>query len=416
MSQGSGRAAKQPDTVRGKGSARQAGLLPERLLHKLWRSRSVRLLRTTDGRRLRVLYPGRPAPGHGPDFRDAVLDLDGAPLRGEVEVHRTKDDWRAHKHHQDRAYDSVVLHVVGVAPGPVPGPAPLPTVALDTAPIATDSSAPLDTFEEPLLSFLGSADKAGLRNLLQEAGLARYAERVERACAAVRHQGVEQALYEGILDALGYSENRTGFQLLGAVLPIALVRAVYRAASPERRMDRVHALLTIAAGLRPPDEHWTAVVGRPAMDRSAWKTAGVRPGNHPFRRLEGLAVLLDRHLAAGLTASLTQQVDEGAAGLVASLAVGDQGGSDTALIGRGRALEMVVNVALPVLDAWAGTQEDPELRTRCRRLYLAMPALQENTITREARRLAGGPYLPGLRLGACEQQGLMHLYRKAVAG
>ena len=173
--------------------------------------------------------------------------------------------------------------------------------------------------------------------------------------------------------------------------------------------------MTMAAGLRTPDERWASMVGRPPMDPGCWRTAGVRPGNHPLRRLEGLAALLDRHLEPGLAASLAQHLAGGTAGLIGALAVGGHAGPETALIGRGRALEMAVNVALPTLDAWGGIQGDPGLRELCRRLYLEMPALQENTITREARRLAGGPYLPRLRLRACEQQGLMHLYRREVA-
>ena len=41
-------------------------LLPEHLLARLWRAREGRSLRTVDGRRVKVLYAGRPAPGHGP--------------------------------------------------------------------------------------------------------------------------------------------------------------------------------------------------------------------------------------------------------------------------------------------------------------------------------------------------------------
>ncbi len=91
----------------------RAPLLPERYLAKLWRSKGGHRLRTVDGRRVRVLYPGRPAPGHGPDFRDALLELDGAPLRGDVEIHRRPADWMAHGHHLNPAFHGVVLHVVG---------------------------------------------------------------------------------------------------------------------------------------------------------------------------------------------------------------------------------------------------------------------------------------------------------------
>ena len=95
---------------------RENPIIPERLLAKLWRAKSGAKLPTTDERIVRVLYPGRPAPGHGPEFQDAVLELDDHPLNGPVELHRIPSDWAAHGHHHDRAYDNVVLHVVVAAP------------------------------------------------------------------------------------------------------------------------------------------------------------------------------------------------------------------------------------------------------------------------------------------------------------
>ena len=61
--------------------------IPERLLARLWRNRDWRRrsLPLADGKRLRVLYPGRPGGGPGPDFRDAILQVEGrAPVRGDV--------------------------------------------------------------------------------------------------------------------------------------------------------------------------------------------------------------------------------------------------------------------------------------------------------------------------------------------
>ena len=292
----------------------------------------------------------------------------------------------------------------------------LPTVVLGTVPSPAHSSETQNPTQSLLLSSLASASKAELSSLLQEAGLARYAERVAQAMAGIRDQGVEQTLYTGLLDALGYWENRAAFETLGRMLPIALVRAVYHTYPSEHRLEALHALVITAAGMKPPDARWLALVGRATMDRKAWKTAGVRPGNHPLRRLQGLAALLDRHVAPGLGASLAQRVAAGATELVASLTVAAPGGlGGSALVGKGRALEIAVNVALPVLDAWAEAAGDQTLRARCRQLYQSLPALQENTITREARRLAGGSYLPKVHLGACRQQGLLHLYWKAVA-
>src|SRR5690606_6363342 len=65
-----------------------------------------------DGRTLRVVYPGRPGGGAGPDFLDAVLEIDGATVTGDVELHVRSSWFRAHGHDTNAAYDGVALHVV----------------------------------------------------------------------------------------------------------------------------------------------------------------------------------------------------------------------------------------------------------------------------------------------------------------
>ena len=68
--------------------------------------------RTRSGRRLAVRFAGRWNRGAGPDFRDAVIELDGEPRVGDVEVHLYREDWWRHGHDADAGYDRVVLHVV----------------------------------------------------------------------------------------------------------------------------------------------------------------------------------------------------------------------------------------------------------------------------------------------------------------
>ena len=77
-------------------------------------------------------------------------------------------------------------------------------------------------------------------------------------------------------------------------------------------------------------------------------------------------------------------------------------------------MEMAVNVVLPPLEAWSKARKDEAAQGQCLGAYLALPSLQENTITKAARWIAGSPYLPHLHLSACMQQGLPHLYRRAV--
>ena len=89
--------------------------IPESLLAKLWAERAARsvVFKSADGRRFRVIYPGRKGGGAGPDFRDAVLEEEGVGLiRGDVELHVRQRDWNAHGHGDDPRYNGVALHAV----------------------------------------------------------------------------------------------------------------------------------------------------------------------------------------------------------------------------------------------------------------------------------------------------------------
>ena len=89
----------------------------EQLLHYVWRHRIYPLqpLQTTDGQPLEVIDPGLPNTHAGPDFFNAKVKLGDTLWAGDVEVHDRASDWLRHGHDRDRAYDRVVLHVVGEA-------------------------------------------------------------------------------------------------------------------------------------------------------------------------------------------------------------------------------------------------------------------------------------------------------------
>ena len=80
-----------------------------------------------------------------------------------------------------------------------------------------------------------------------------------------------------------------------------------------------------------------------------------------------------------------------------------------------RAREIAVNAVIPVLLATSRATRDRALSRACVACYQTFPALGDNTVIREARRLLGQRG-PKLRLSACEHQGLMRLYRRAVQG
>ena len=84
--------------------------------HRLWGARE---LATNDGRRVRVIDPGRRNTDAGPDFFNAKVEIDGCLWAGNVEIHYRASDWHRHGHDDDPAYDTVVLHVGATADAPV---------------------------------------------------------------------------------------------------------------------------------------------------------------------------------------------------------------------------------------------------------------------------------------------------------
>lgn len=69
-------------------------------------------LTTTDGQHVEILHPGMKNSDAGPDFLHARLRIDDTVWAGNIEMHLNASDWYQHRHHVDKNYDNVILHVV----------------------------------------------------------------------------------------------------------------------------------------------------------------------------------------------------------------------------------------------------------------------------------------------------------------
>ncbi len=397
--------------------------MPERLLWKLWKRRAARQaeFRTGTGKRVRVLYPGRTGTSAGPDFRDALMDVEGLGLvRGDVEIHRRQRDWDSHGHGDDPNYNGVVLH------GALDVDDPETALHSGTSAQVVSLSQLLDDVDdagEPgpdapagngvasslweLLEGHGysrprSAQEAGA--LLDRAGDERFQRKAATLGRFAAEQGPEQAMYEALMEGLGYRHNQQPFVKLAQAAPIdALRRATLPVLAEQRPMVLRHWLMAVSALSENGEavKHLPGGVG-PAMERKEWHLFRVRPSNHPSARVEGAAVLVARFIEPGLVQGLGQ-ASTSPKQLVAALAV-ESGKGGTAPVGTGRARDLAVNVVLPLLHAMEGGAESRYLD-----LFRSFPKLQGNEVTREmAEQLLPGES-PGVVNSARRQQGLLHL-------
>ena len=369
--------------------------LTERDLAQLWEGQRFppRALTTTSGRPLRVLYRGRRGGGPGPDFRDAVIQAPWGTLKGDVELHVRASDFRRHGHQHDPAYNRLALHLVFWPDEPqdtllasgrrVPVAALAPWLERRQEEIHRWLERPA-LWHEPCRSAPGRMGDEAVAAVLDRLGDIRFRRRTAELRRALAHQDRDEVLYRGLLEALGYGGNREAFLHLARRLPWAQMRRVLLDVPPR---ERAAAALEVLA---------EAATWPPAL---AWRTASLRPGNHPGRRLEAAGHLAARHAEAGLAQGLGVLLDGDAAQAVASLTLRGWGRT---LIGAGRAVEILTNAVLPSFAA--GMEPRPG---RALELYRALPRPAAYGAVRHLDEAVGR----AVRVDARRQQGMLFLLR-----
>jgi len=424
---------------------------PEKLLQAIWQHQRLRRdqLRTLDGHAVRVLHPGFGSVEGGPDFRDAVIRFgNSAPITGDIEVDLRDTGWRAHGHHQNPVFQRVILHVVWEGKASAARPPTLSLRNLLDAPLG-DLSLQLEhnslrTLPETSLGKccapLGELDPAALQKLLIEAAHVRLHNKAAQFRARAQHVGWEQALWEGLFRALGYKHNIWPMQQL------AELRARW-AAGPTSPLTLQSRLLGLS-GLLPAelnrnqsraDEYlrrvWDGwwreqdVFSDCVLPRSLWRLHGLRPANHPQRRLALAAhwaqddVLVAQietwcqtplpagKLLASLTKIFTVKCDDFWFWHWTFRSARLQ--KPQPLLGENRVTDLAVNVVLPWLYARAETGGNVKLCKEMESRYDTWPAAEDNSVLKLARqRLLGkSPSVAARFKTACAQQGLLQIVR-----
>jgi hypothetical protein len=433
----------------------EAPSFQEQLLQAVWNEQLLREeLRTAGGEVVRIVHPGVWNVESGPDFREAVVQLNGRTLRGDVEVHLHPEAWQAHRHHHDPAYAQVVLHVVWENPaGHAQYPVGLPLLVL-AGQLRHSLPELLDRLDlnaypyarrvgpGPAAAQLAACSDAFLRDLLQSYGMARVLAKAQELGAAIAAHGLEAAVYARLLDILGYKNNRAACAALVQELPLAEL-----AAAPDA--DAAIAWLLGAAGLLPDptctpvlphrrarlDALWRAWWPRRHHPSPVvWNRHGLRPLNGPERRLVAAALLLQQHrgqLGQHLLQAICDAPDaaRALAALQAALTLADEPAWTTfytfshdlpqpaSLLGEARRLDLLVNLVLPLYFAWCLLHERPDWCPRGKELLRRLPRLQDNRPLKEAAHRFFSPpaRARALLTNACAQQGLLKLARDAAS-
>ncbi len=407
----------------------------ERHLHALWFDDSIRPtgLRTSGGEAIVVENPGRWNLEAGPDFLGAVLLLGHEKRRvvGDAEIHIVSNDWKNHGHHTDPRYSDVRFHITWFPKTVDSSLFPPRTVHIqlnDSCGIDLES---LDVtaypYHEPRASSTFprfGESPAEVFQCLENAGEERLRQKTLRMAQIMNERGETQALYEETAVALGYKNNKVPFRILAQ-------RASNDAlAQYGADWKTIYSVLLGLSGLLPtqPVAKWPEASRKELrslwdlwwreeqkweetepLSRADWNFSGLRPLNHPVRRLCALA----QWVAGGCFensldgAKKHLQCAQDAENCFWTKHVGWTGKEKRAeLVGKGRMQAIELNVLVPFRLAKGDSTALENL--------LVEPM---NSVIREtAYTLFGPDHSPKLYRSALARQGLIQIFNDLILG
>lgn len=264
------------------------------------------VLSTVDERRVHILYGGRPSDEPGSDIKDAVMNIDGKAAKGNIEIHVRSSDWCKHAHHLDKAYNGNILHVVmfhdsenltGLENGRC-----IPIVSLVKPSLATMHKKKHRLNGCPARAVV---DPRKILVILNLAGGRRFEEKQAQFLIELKQDEPSQCLYRGIMGALGYSKNTQPFRDLAEMVPLRQLEHILKEVPGKSNLSEVENLLLQAAGFGFFSQNPDLSSERGDVSNLLhWNLFRVRPGNHPARRLAGMARLVFQYRQDGLLPGL----------------------------------------------------------------------------------------------------------------
>lgn len=376
----------------------------EDVLHYLWMTQQFThsALATVCGKTISVINPGMYNRNAGPDFLNARILIDGIDWGGQVEIHVKSSEWTAHRHHNDPAYQGVVLHVVWQNDkeayrndGTV-----VPVLELkgrvNRAILDKYNSLACDLSEAPpCLPQVGVVTPLIVESMLGRALTERLMQKAEVALGIAEELDFdwEEVAFRMLMRGMGGQINPENFYNLAKSISGKYLRKM---ADDPLRME---ALLFGQAGFLAgqTDEYATRLHKQFEFDKNRlnllepvlnWKFGRMRPANFPTLRLAQVAAIMG--VAPGLFSAF---IDAGNTKAILTLLrtpssaywqkrynFGVEGKTGAPAAGADFAQSLLINAVVPVLVAYGKARGQHSLIENAFKLLEDLPA-EKNRIT-----------------------------------
>jgi hypothetical protein len=382
--------------------------MTEDFLYFLWQFQQFDKtdLKTTANEAIQVLAIGRQNHDAGPDFSQSRLLIGGIEWAGNVEMHIKASDWHQHQHTHNRAYDSVILHVVWHEDAPIARPdgSVLPTLALKPLTDSTLLSKFQNLIESPQ-TILCQSQFEDVPDIHKLTMLDRTVmQRLERKAEVVHellarnNNDWEETAYQLLANNFGFKINSEPMLRLAQNLPLKILQ------KHRDNQTQIEAALFGQSGLLEQIENndeYTDTLRREyafldskyglktnQLAAHEWKYMRLRPANFPTIRLAQLASVVRQQPSLF---SLFINV-ENTESLIKSLKIkqseywqghyqlGKTAAGRVPTLGQSSIENIIINTVVPLLVAYSQHRDNRDMLDKALSLLENLPA-EYNNIT-----------------------------------
>lgn len=378
----------------------------ERLMQYVWQHRLLTQtdMVTVDGRKVTVIDPGRLNTDAGPDFFNAKVRIGDDTWAGDVEIHVRASDWHRHSHDGDRAYDSVVLHVVDRDDAQIRrgNGEVIPQMVMRCEPefhVRYHELVDRADIDLPCAREIMSMDRLRMTDWLTSLAYERVYAKTQHIEELLRQYtgDWEQTCYVILARALGFNTNSEPMERLAMSLPLHFLRKhsdslpalealffgqggfLEKAPKADPYVDqliREHKFFAHKFSLRP-------------LQPLGWKMARMRPHNFPHRRIALLARIVgsDFRIVRKITETRTtdglrELFRQPLTGYWANHFTFGPGSERTyETLSRASADILLINVAIPILMAYGTLHGDEAMTARAMEWLQELPPENNSVVT-----------------------------------
>lgn len=282
--------------------------MTEDFLHYIWQHQLLNKenLFSVNNERIELISPGTHNTDAGPDFSNSRIKINDTIWAGNIEIHTDSANWKAHKHHTDKAYNNVILHVVSKYTQPAfnANGNEIPTFELIISDDIKGNYQKLkaSTAAIPCSPELNIVNSFTLKMWLDRLCIERLEDKTEiiKTLLKQNNNNWEESFYLILAKSFGFKTNALPFEMLARLTPFKLI---------EKYSSKLHQLESLLFGqagflevetndtyseaLSKEYRYLSKIHKLKPIEKHLWKFLRLRPSNFPIIRIAQFAALIN---------------------------------------------------------------------------------------------------------------------------